>query len=295
LRGEVDAGLERVEVVINMLENDGPGQVKKKAVWMPKSKRKFWHKKKKTNSKRVEVGSGLGPFVVKAFLKPKDGVGSFVGMGLLKGLNPKPLLPLLSGDGKKAYLGPSEGPTHDPVGFTRADDGKAGELGLKKGSNILPGPGSSYAGDKISAGNNERVSLVKETQREGGGRRTHSDYNQITLIGYSASSASLCVAPTRGIGVFRDDRDTQNRLVCSWVAGRTGFGPVSVEKTTGLIEQVESFETGVAPTVLAVPEQATGDRTEEITLAEAGETVQVVNLKEPIIVTEVYRRRDGMA
>jgi hypothetical protein len=47
LRGEVDAGLERVEEVINLLENEGPGQVKKKAVWMPKPKRKFWHKKKR--------------------------------------------------------------------------------------------------------------------------------------------------------------------------------------------------------------------------------------------------------
>jgi hypothetical protein len=283
LRGEVDAGLERVEMAINLLENEGPGQVKKKAIWMPKPKRKFWRKKKKNG-----VGSGLGPSAVK------DGVGASVDLGLLKGPNPKPMAPMLSGGGQKVDLGPSEGPAHDPVGFTRADDGKAGEMGLKKGAN-RPGSDSSYASDKNDAGNDESGSLVEETQQEGEGRRSHLEYKQRTPIGCSASSASLCGAPTRGIGGFRDDIDTQNRPVCSWVAGRTGFGPVCADKTTGKIDQVESSEIGVVTTVPAVPEQAIGDRVEEITMAEAGETAQVVNLREPIIVTEVYRRRDDMA
>jgi hypothetical protein len=106
VRGEVDAGLERVEGVINMLENDGPGQVKKKTVWMPKPNRKFWHKRKRINFKRADVGLGPGPSEAVVLLKHMDGAGSHVDMGLSRGLNPKPMQMSPSGEGKKTGLGP---------------------------------------------------------------------------------------------------------------------------------------------------------------------------------------------
>jgi hypothetical protein len=87
LRGEVEAGLVRVDRVLNKLEIVGPGQVEKINAWIPKPKRKIWHKKK-------QVGLGLSPSAGKSLFKPRmhmdDGVGSSDGMGSSKGLISKP-------------------------------------------------------------------------------------------------------------------------------------------------------------------------------------------------------------
>jgi hypothetical protein len=172
LRGEVEAGLVRVDRVLNKLEIVGPGQVEKINAWIPKPKRKIWHKKK-------QVGLGLSPSAGKSLFKPRmhmdDGVGSSDGMGSSKGLISKPNSKLSAGVEKEACLGLY------PVGLKRAVEGEIGDLGLEDAPD-LPGPVSFHAGDKEKDGEDEnrseihftsggsgveRVSRVEEAQRGG--------------------------------------------------------------------------------------------------------------------------------
>jgi hypothetical protein len=301
LRGEVEAGLVRVDRVLNKLETVGPGQVKKNNVWIPKPKRKIWHKKK-------QLDSGPSPKEGKSFFKPRehldDGVGSSDGVGYSKGLIPKPNLKLLAGIEKEAGLGPY------PVGLKKVVEGQSGVMGLEEGPD-LPGPVSSYAGDKENAGEDEisskkhfasgcsgveRVSMVEETQREGGFQSAHSDLTQKMPIGEAVSSGTQCVVPVRGSGALCADKNSQKRPVSSWVAGRTGFGPVNVEKTKGMNDLVAFPETRGDTSVLEDPEQVelfpVVDRIEEDALAGADASVQVDNSKD---LSAVYRRRDVLS
>jgi hypothetical protein len=68
IRGEVDAGLVRVDAVLKVLESDGLGQERKASDWILKPVRKNKFKGKKPLAHKVGVGSGLGPLVVKAIL-----------------------------------------------------------------------------------------------------------------------------------------------------------------------------------------------------------------------------------
>jgi hypothetical protein len=63
LRCDVDAGLERIDVAIKMLEGHGPGQMKKKKkTWItkPKPKKMFRLKEKRLNSSGKGAGVGSG-------------------------------------------------------------------------------------------------------------------------------------------------------------------------------------------------------------------------------------------
>jgi hypothetical protein len=305
LRGEVEAGLVRVDRVLNKLENIGPGQVKKnKNIWIPKPKKKIWHKKK-------QLDSGLSPSAGKSIFKPRthmdDGVDSSDGMGSSNGLIPKPNSKLSAGLEKEAGLGCY------PVGPKKAVEGEIGDLGRAEDSD-LPGPVTNNAGDKENDGEDEnrseihlvsrgsgveRVSRVEETQREGGFQSTHSIYTQKLPIGDAVSSGIQCAVPERGSGASRADQNSQNRPVCSWVAGRTGFGPVNVEKTKGMCDPVAPPETKVDNPILEGSEQAeiisAVDRTEEEASAGVEASVQVDNSKDPSAGMEVYRRRDALS
>jgi hypothetical protein len=150
LRGEVEAGLVRVDRVLNKLEIVGPGQVKKINVGIPKPKRKIWHKKK-------QVGLGLSPSAGKSLFKPRmhmdDGVGSSVGVGSSNGLISKPNSKLSDGVEKEVGLGLY------PVGLKRAVEGDLGVLGLENAPD-LPGPVSFRAGDKEKDGGDENRSEI---------------------------------------------------------------------------------------------------------------------------------------
>ena len=66
LRGEVDTGMERLEVVLNHLNTPGSGQGSREAGWIPKPTKRFKPKKKawahkKASKFRLGTGSGSGP------------------------------------------------------------------------------------------------------------------------------------------------------------------------------------------------------------------------------------------
>jgi hypothetical protein len=301
LRGEVEAGLVKVDRVLNKLVIAGPGQAKKINAWIPKPKRKIWHKKK-------QVGLGISPNAGKSPFKPSlhmdDGVGSSDDMGSSKGLISKPNSEHSAGIGKEAGLG------LNPVGPKRADEGEIEDLGLEDAPDF-PEPVSFHAGDKekdgeagkrseihfTSGGSDvERVSRVEEAQREGGFQSTHSENVQKMPTGVAVSSGTHCDVPKRGCGVSREDKSSQNRPVCSWVAGRTGFGPVNAEKTKGLCDPAAIPETRVDPTALEGSEQAelisVVDRTGDNASAGVHASVQFDISKVPSEVMEVYHRRE---
>ena len=88
VRSEVDAGLSRVDTILEFLNQDGPGQEDGPRRNL-KLKRKNRNKKKKASNQIRVVGSGSGPIVVKALLKPKSKMsaeaGSSAGLGKLNG------------------------------------------------------------------------------------------------------------------------------------------------------------------------------------------------------------------
>ena len=102
VRGEVNAGLVSVDAVLKTLDHDGSGPENKGSDWISKPRRKNKYKRKKALNHKVGVGSGSGPIVVKAILKPKSymsvGVGSSAGLGLLKG----PIISPRASDGPTA-------------------------------------------------------------------------------------------------------------------------------------------------------------------------------------------------
>ena len=68
LKGEVDVGLERLEVVFNKLESTGLGQGCKVSDWDPNPTRRFKPKRKKVYKPKVGVGSVSSPKGVKPSL-----------------------------------------------------------------------------------------------------------------------------------------------------------------------------------------------------------------------------------
>ena len=88
VRSEVDAGITRVDAVFQLLDRAGPNQ-EDGLVRTARPKRKKKYKKKKGLNLKGVAGSGSGPMVVKAILKPKSllsaGSGSLAGSGKPKG------------------------------------------------------------------------------------------------------------------------------------------------------------------------------------------------------------------
>ena len=253
IRGEVDAGLVRVDAVLKVLESDGPGQKRKASGWISKPMRKNRYKGKKPLVHKVGVGSGLGTLVAKVILQPKShmsaGARTSSSMGLVEETIPSP--------------GECEGPdavkeSMQANPHTHADAGFGVDLGLAEGLGSSPGMtglvgkdlGFSKTGEDMHqrSGNIEIPSELQSDQEtdggtevsqvegeRGGGRsqRTHSDGAQRAPMGRTDSSGSPRkngATPARGVGANLDVKGMLNQPNNSWVVGRTGFGPLITGK-----------------------------------------------------------------
>jgi hypothetical protein len=306
LRSEIDAGLVRVDVVIKKMEDDGPGQLKKKKIWIskpkPKPKKRFRFKEKRMNFIGEKVNAGLSPMALlegdgpsasypvglsKPFVVP-EGARSLAGRGSLEGLPQKPNSLLQLGGEKAMSLGANEGKDHDM--------GHLGGLGSMEGKNHSGGGGIP------SSGSDDILSVISvptpaaDRPLEGKRRAAESDQRP-PLVG-SANPESQRMppaAPMSGSGAICGDRGLVSRPECSWVAGRTCFGPVHTGEVVGSPDLVAISEKEADTQARAVSVQNETD-----TIVESGDEAtpgveeklaQVCSL-ETTTVLEVYRRRD---
>jgi hypothetical protein len=97
--------------------------------------------------------------------------------------------------------------------------------------------------------------------------------------------------------VIIGDKGVLNWPNGSWVAGRTGFGPVGTKNGTGLTVHAAHSKAGLTPPVLVATVQEDGysavDRETEAVSAGVGEAEQVIIECEANNGMEVYRRRVG--
>ncbi|KAE8125061.1 hypothetical protein FH972_019898 [Carpinus fangiana] len=297
IRGEVDAGLVRVDAVLKVLESDGPGQERRASDWISKPVRKNKYKGKKPLVHKVGVGSELGPLVVKAILQPKShmsaGAGTSTSMGLVEG----PVLsPGVSG-------GPGEvKDSLQPNSHIYADAGICAGMGLAKGpvlSSGVTGPvneglGLSKTGENTQQrpGNMENSLEVQSDHETGGGMGVSQ------VEGDSGSPRKTGAVPARGAGANLGVKGFLNRPNNSWVAGRTDFGPLVTGEDTGVLAQVAHSKAGAAPTVLMASMQTDDysvvDRRVEAISVGVGAFDQVITTRDAIAVMKVYRRRDGL-
>jgi hypothetical protein len=86
----------------------------------------------------------------------------------------------------------------------------------------------------------------------------------------------------RGDGANLGVKGLLNRPNSSWVAGRTGFGPMVIGEDTGLLAHVAHSKAGAAPTVLVASMQTDDclavDRGVEAILVGVGEFDQVITM-----------------
>jgi hypothetical protein len=104
-------------------------------------------------------------------------------------------------------------------------------------------------------------------------------------------------APVGGSGTNRGDRSLVSRPECSWVAGRTGFGPVHTEEVVGSSDLVGISMTEVAPPAMVVPMQNVTD----LPIISADKDVPAGAVRvdqdcsmENTALMEVYRRKDAL-
>jgi hypothetical protein len=242
VRGEVDAGLLRVDAVFKALEMDGPGQESKAKSWLPKPRRKNKSKAKKALNHKVDVGLGSGSMVVKSIMKPisymTNGAEPSMSMGLEDSQRMKPITHTVAGAGMNKGLGLVDRPVISP-------DASGGPCGEKHGADEDRGlVGGPIAGSVSSGPSDECVGLsgagetmfgdelspeVETGDGKGERRRNKHGCDQKKPTGCSdkvEGNRELEAVPTRG---------KLNRPTCSWVAGRTGFGPVGTGSDMGLI------------------------------------------------------------
>jgi hypothetical protein len=309
LRSEVDAGLVRVDVVLKKLENIGPGQVQKKAVWISKtkSKKKLKFKEKRPNSNGVGVGldpglavmmskaqtDGTGPSAGPSVVNLKsmvrsEGAGTSVGLGLSEGPVQKPNLNIQVGSEKPAGSGRSEGwvRTLGGLGSLEGPDLSGGGGDLSSGSIGL----DSTVPESIPA----EATSVEGIRREGG-------CIQLPPTGYIASSepqGKLRTAPVSGSGTNRGNRSLVSRPEGSWVAGRTGFGPVHTGEVVGSTDMVGFSVTEAVPSALVVSVQNDTnqimDRADKDVPAGEDKVDQAYSM-ENTVVLEVYQRREVLS
>ena len=300
VRSEVDAGLLRVDAVLEILDQAGPGQ-EDGPVWSSKPKRKNKNKKKKTSGHKRGVGSGLGPIVVKAIMKPKAyvsfGVGPLVGLGKL--------------------TGPIKSPEDTTGGCKEQKNGTLAGLGQVEkpiASLVTPGLWVPSAFGESSPDISEKLPEMPSEQGTGDGeedsldrsveesRRNCSEGNQKTPMGWSIEPDPLRksgVVPARGSRSFVDDMGVLNRPNGLWVAGRTGFGPVGTRNGMSLnVIAAHSKEGEIASSSEAAVQEdgiSATEKNAETDIVEVGETdsVEVVMEHETNSGMEVYRRRAG--
>jgi hypothetical protein len=158
--------------------------------------------------------------------------------------------------------------TGDPVAATPAAKGLPGESGSLTGE---------VGGTEVEVCS--RNSPTTEVAKAGSSRRS-SGCTQTLPVGVNAGREVTGVLPARREDVFHGEKGLLARPNCSWVAGRTGFGPVGTGKVSGLPQPAETPAGHSDLVVYPQPEdQATLDRLGE---SELGTKKTVL---------EIYHRR----
>jgi hypothetical protein len=110
IRGEVDAGLQRLDLLLKDVEPTGPGQGRMSKEWALKPKKTLSLEERSFSSQRhrVSVGLGLGPNVCKVNGQPRSSkttVGTTtMGLGLVVGSSGHPNGPQGVGCSKEKML-----------------------------------------------------------------------------------------------------------------------------------------------------------------------------------------------
>jgi hypothetical protein len=131
------------------------------------------------------------------------------------------------------------------------------------------------------------------------GSRREGEWGQIMSTGCSVNAElqkMVRAAPGCGSGVFRGDRSVVCRPESSWVAGRTGFGPVHNGEDVGQTDLVDIAVSVADPPALESSEQKDTDpmvdSTEEVT-PDGEDKIDLSCSKDNEVVLEVYCRRNA--
>jgi hypothetical protein len=231
--------------------------------------------------------AGHHPVVSKPSAFP-EGARSSVGRGSLEGIAQKPI-PFMKLGGDKVTS----------LGFTEGKDRNLGHLG---GLGSLEGSFLSGSGGTSSSGNDDINFVISEpipaAVRTWEGNRREAGCVQISPMGGFADSEPQRMhpaAPVSGYGTNRGDRGLVSRPECSWVAGRTGFGPVHSGEVVGSPDVVDNSEKEGNIYARAVSVQNERDPIvgsgDEVTPGGEEKSAQACSL-ETAADLEVYRRRD---
>jgi hypothetical protein len=297
LRSEIDAGLGRVDQVIKKMKGDGSSQIKKKKkFWTPKPKpkpnKKFSPKDNRLDLTGANVAAGAGP------MAHLDGAGPSAGHQLVIS---KPIA-IPEGARSSVGRGSLEGTSFKPIAHVQLGGDKVTNVG-DLGS--MEGPHPSGGGGPSSSGNDDINSVVAEpipaAVRTWEGNRREAGCVQTSPIGGPANSEPQRMPPAAsvsGYGVTRGDRGLVSRPECSWVAGRTGFGPVHTGEIVGSTDlgDISAREETIYARVVSVHNKIDPivDSGDETTLGGEEKSVQVCSL-ETTDALEVYCRRDTPA
>jgi hypothetical protein len=294
LRSEADAGLGRIDVIIKMLEADGPGQLKNKnkKVWIPKSRLK----RKPKFIKKTSGGPGPN----------SDGAGPSMGYKV-DDLEPNPVTVETKMCAGQAF---SEGLIQEPISQVQMGVEKATVLGLKKKwvsgvMAISDGPNPSGDEGTPSAGSDEGMSVVPETllaaSSNGSSERNRRELEsaQRSPMGQAGNTEAQWKVPTRsvsGSGAVHGARGSVCRPESSWVAGRTGFGPVHTGEVVGssilVVDSGKKDAISVRRSLVQTDEVTTVDKGKEVILGGKEMEAQACPL-EMTAVLEVYSRREA--
>jgi hypothetical protein len=243
---ELAAGLEKVDELIINLEDAGPGRVFKASGLVLKSKKRKAFKGKKQAALKARVGLGVGPSAGKAQKEVimTTGVGTSTGSGLV--------LPGHNGDS-----GPGSGlvlpEPNDRLGCVINVDSGPGssEQQIPDGASFPAGSDGVESDSTTGRGNLRPHGKVKKTTsvcsagKESGG--SQSERVQIAPVGGidSVGAASFKeTAQAKGKREKHGGMSILNRPDRSWVAGKTGFGPVANGKVTDLLIPTEFLKAG---------------------------------------------------
>jgi hypothetical protein len=229
---ELAAGLGKVDELIKNLEDAGPGRVFKASGLVLKSKKRKAFKGKKQAALKARVGLGVGPSAGKAQKEVimTTGVGTSTGSGLvLPGPNDR-LGCVINGDS-----GPGSSEQQIPDGVARSHNASfpAGSDGVE--SDSMTGRGNLRPHGKVK----KATSVCLAGKGSGG---SQAECVQIAPVGGidSVGAASFKeTAQAKGKREKHGGKSILNQPDRSWVAGKTGFGPVANGEVTDLLIPTE--------------------------------------------------------